>query len=187
MRILAAGFLSIIGACLPMFAQSPPPGEIALAYNYVRTNAPPGGCGCFSMNGGSVAGAYNFKKGLSLVGDLGVVHNGNVDSTNLDLTLVSYLFGPRYSLRRENRRLVPFGQVLLGGVHDSGRLSALSSGKSANAFAMTAGGGLDVVLSPHLAIRVFQAEYFLTLLPNNVNDRQNNFRLSIGVVIGLGR
>jgi hypothetical protein len=52
---------------------------------------------------------------------------------------------------------------------------------------MTAGGGLDVVLSPHLAIRVFQAEYFLTLLPNNVNDRQNNFRLSIGVVIGLGR
>ena len=27
--------------------------ELGANYNYARTNAPPGGCGCFSLNGGS--------------------------------------------------------------------------------------------------------------------------------------
>lgn len=36
-----------------------------------------------------------------------------------------------------------------------------------------------------LAIRPFQADYFLTQFTNGANNRQNNLRLSAGVVLRL--
>jgi hypothetical protein len=41
---------------------------------------------------------------------------------------------------------------------------------SVSAFAMTFGGGVDVAISTHVAIRPAQAEYFLT----KFNDGNNN-------------
>ena len=32
-----------------------------------------------------------------------------------------------------------------------------------------------------------QAEYFLTRIPNGLNNRQNNFRYSAGIVLRFGR
>lgn len=58
---------------------------------------------------------------------------------------------------------------------------------SLSAFAMTAGGGIDVGVARHIAIRPLQAEYFLTTAPDGNNDRQNNFRYSAGVVLRFGR
>lgn len=52
---------------------------------------------------------------------------------------------------------------------------------------MALGGGLDVNLARHVAYRVFQTDYLLTLLPNGTNDRQNNFRFSTGIVFRFGR
>jgi hypothetical protein len=49
-------------------------------------------------------------------------------------------------------------------------------------FAMTAGGGMDVKISPHFSIRPVQAEYFLTKIPDGLDNRQNNFRFGAGVV-----
>jgi peptidoglycan-associated lipoprotein len=31
----------------------PPRAELALGYTYMHSNAPPCGCGCFNLNGGS--------------------------------------------------------------------------------------------------------------------------------------
>jgi len=56
-----------------------------------------------------------------------------------------------------------------------------------NVFAMTAGGGVDFKISEHIAIRPVQAEYFLTTFTDGGNNRQNNFRYSVGVVFRLGR
>ena len=44
--LLALLFLSI--ASVNLMAQTQPANEIALDYTYLHTNAPPGGCGCFS-------------------------------------------------------------------------------------------------------------------------------------------
>jgi len=51
---------------------------------------------------------------------------------------------------------------------------------------MTAGGGIDLKVSKHFSIRPVQAEYFLTRIPDGLNNRQNNFRYSAGVVFRFG-
>ncbi len=185
---------TIAAICLvPALAQpvpapeSQPTAELALAYSYVLANAPPAGCGCFSMNGGSASLAYRLSRSVSVVGEAGAVDSGNVDATGLDLTLSSFLAGPRYSLRKSGR-FTPFGQVLLGAAHASGGLApAQINAGSSTAFAMAAGGGVDIQLNRRFALRAFQTDYLLTLLPNRVNDHQNNFRLSTGVIFQFGR
>jgi outer membrane immunogenic protein len=163
-----------------------PKAEIAFTYDWVHTNAPPAECGCFSMNGGSGSFAYRVHHSWSVVGEAGAETNGNVNSMGLDLTLAEFLAGGRYTLRNHSR-LHPFGQVLLGVAHTSGSLSPDQIGLgAATSFAMTAGGGLDVKLSPHFALRAVQADYLLTLLPNRTNDHQNNVRLGAGIVVYFG-
>jgi outer membrane immunogenic protein len=167
-------------------AQSIPAAEVALTYNWVHTNAPPKDCGCFSMNGGSGSFAYNLTRKWAVVGEVGAETNGNVNSTGLDLTLADFLVGGRYTLRNHSR-LQPFGQILLGAAHTSGSLSPDQIGLgAATSFATTMGGGVDVSLSHRIALRVIQADYFLTLLPNGSSDRQNNLRLSAGFVFRFG-
>jgi len=162
--------------------------QLGVNYDYVGANAPPGGCGCFSLNGGSGWFGYNFDRSLALVGEVSGSHAGNINGTPSDLTLTSYLFGPRYSRQFKNR-LLPFAQVLLGGAHASGALTPSPSGvaSSANSFAMTLGGGLDIRMGHRLALRPLQADYYLTRFPNGVNGHQNNFRLAAGIVFYFGR
>jgi outer membrane immunogenic protein len=103
--LLSLLLLSI--ASVNLMAQTQPSNEIALDYTYVHTNAPPAGCGCFSMNGGSGSYAYHFGPQFAAVIEVGAVHAGNVDGTGLDLTLTSYLGGPRFYYRRPHARFVP--------------------------------------------------------------------------------
>jgi outer membrane immunogenic protein len=177
--LFAALFLSL--TAFPLCAQDRPRSEIALDYNYVHTNAPPGGCGCFSMNGGSGSFAFHFKPGFAAVADVGAVHAGNVDSTGLSLTLTSFLFGPRVSHQIGMARLIPYAQMLAGAVHSSGGLAPASS----TSFAAAVGGGLDLRLTHHIAIRPIQVEYFVTTLPNGTDGHQNNLRVDSGLVFSF--
>jgi peptidoglycan-associated lipoprotein len=169
-------------------ASSAKPGaELALTYNYLHSNAPPSACGCFSMNGGAAVFAYPLKPSISVVAEAGAVTAANVNSSGLDLTFSNFLVGGRYSLRRFSR-FTPYAQLLLGASHASGSLAPGQFGPaSSTAFAMAAGGGIDFTVTRHLALRLAQTDYLLTLFPNQTNDRQNNFRVSTGVVFRLGR
>jgi len=162
--------------------------ELGADYDYVRTNAPPGGCGCFSMNGGSGWFGYNFSSRLGLVGEVGSELASSIHGRSAGLTLTSFLVGPRYSWHHTNR-LVPFGQLLLGGAYGSGALIPKASGGdgSTNAFAMTVGGGIDVPLNSHLTLRTFQIDYYLTRFTNGGNDHQNNLRIGSGMVYRFRR
>jgi outer membrane immunogenic protein len=192
MRTLVVLFLLTFILAVPLVAQQSSAVDVGLAYNFVRANVPPGVCACFSMNGGSVSAAWQLRPQLALVGDVGAVHAGSIFSEGYDLTLTTFLFGPRFYVpRRKNRSEqsvhapVPFVQVLFGGAHASGTLSGTRSGSS-NGFAFSAGGGLDVGISRHVAARLFQTEYLFTHIPNGVNDHQNNFRFSSGIVVRFG-
>lgn len=161
--------------------------ELGADYNFVRTNAPPGGCGCVSLNGGDGWGAYKFTSSWAVVGQIAAQEASNIGGpSGANLTLVSFLIGPRYSAHLGSR-LTPFAQLLIGGVHASGTLSPESSvpGATSNAFAMTAGGGLDIGLTSHVAIRAGEADYYLTTLDNGVNRHQNNLRVSAGIVLRI--
>jgi peptidoglycan-associated lipoprotein len=181
--------LLTVGFTVPRsaLAQSAPRAEIGVNYNYVRSNLPAGGCGCFGLNGGSGWVAFNFSRSLGLVGEIASQTASNISSTGTDLTLTSYLAGPRYTWGHAHH-LAPFAQALLGGAHASGSLAPGNSGLagSANAFAMTAGGGLDIGLTRHIALRAFEVDYYLTRFDNGVNDHQNNLRIAAGVVIRFG-
>jgi outer membrane immunogenic protein len=158
--------------------------DVGVDYNYVRTNAPAGGCGCFDLSGGSGWVAFNFSHSLAIVGEIASQHASNISGSGADLILTSYLAGPRYTWGRA-RHFAPFAQVLLGGAHASGSLAPGTSGLpgSANSFGMIAGGGLDIGLTRHIAVRAFEADYYLTRFDNGTNNHQNNLRIAAGVII----
>jgi peptidoglycan-associated lipoprotein len=158
--------------------------EIGVNYNYIHSNGPPGGCGCFSMNGASGWAGYNLTRNVALVGEFGIQHASNVNGTGSSLTLISYAIGPRYTLHRFTR-FEPFGQLLIGGGHANENPAAgnLVVSGSGNSFVFLAGGGSDFVLNKRFKLRLLQADYYLTRYANGVNDHQNILRIGAGVVI----
>ena len=183
MRLRWMWMISILWLAVPSFAQSTGK-ELALTYSWMRGNAPVGQCDCFALNGGGASLAWQMTPRIALAGDAGAAR-----ASSQDLTLATYMAGPRLRLlspERENRvRLAPFMQILLGGAHASGTLAG-TPGHSSNAFAFRVGGGLDAPLKGALTLRVVQADYLLTLFPNQVNDRQNIVQLSAGLVYRFG-
>ena len=165
--------------------------ELALDYSYLHSNAPPGGCGCFNLNGGSATFAWPVKPGgFALAGDVTVVHAGAISSTEDSLTLSAYTLGVRYRQHIGHSPLQPFGQVLVGLAHSSGSLVAGPSPATSNAgaaFAASLGGGLDLRASRRFSFRLIEADYLLTTFDNGTNDHQNNLRISTGVVLRFGK
>src|SRR4051812_23123255 len=103
----------VLFCSLAAVAQDVPASELFLGYNFVRVNSTTN-ISAYSSNGASSQFALNFNKWLSGVVDVGGYHNGVVNGHNIDNTLVSYLFGPRVSVRRG--RVTPYFNTLFGGV-----------------------------------------------------------------------
>jgi outer membrane immunogenic protein len=191
-KIKTVAFLLLALGCTAMIprqalAQSGSRMDVGVNYNYVRTNLPAGGCGCFALNGGSGWAVFNFGRSFGIVGEVASQHASNISNSGADLTLTSYLAGPRYTWARA-RHFAPFTQVLLGGAHASGSLAPGNSGLtgSAHAFALTAGGGFDIGLTRHIVLRALEADYYLTRFDNGANDHQNNLRLAAGLIVRFG-
>jgi outer membrane immunogenic protein len=188
-RILALFFLALPGGWIAG-AQGTPPAVaehrvgLELMYDYVHTNGPPGGCGCFHLNGGGGAVVVPIKSSpFSILGRVDGTHGGGIGSASSDLTLITYAAGLRYALPMRRGILRPYGEFAVGGAHSGGSLAGGSSttGKLGSAFAGSVGGGLNLQLRPMFAIKLFEAEYLATTFANGVNDHQNNLRLSAGV------
>jgi opacity protein-like surface antigen len=155
--------------------------DLFAGYSYLQSNPSSANLDSFHLNGGSVSGAYNVTNWFGAVADFGAYTNGNIGRSGAGGTTSTYLFGPRVSYRHF-RRVTPFGQVLFG-VARTNASAFLTSG-SQNAFAMTAGGGVDLRLTDRFALRPMQVEYLLTRFQetNVGNQTQNNLRVSTGLV-----
>jgi outer membrane immunogenic protein len=186
LTICAAILRSCSLATPSLEAQSAGRFQTGIEYNYLRTNAPPGGCPCFSANGGDAWLGYRMTHSVSLVGEVAGQHASNINGSGSDLTLVSYLFGPSYAFYHY-RHLVPFGEVLLGGAHADGSLAPSNNGLngSSDDFALLTGGGLDLPVGEHLSLRAARVDYYLTTFANGVNGHQNNLRVSTGLVLSF--
>jgi hypothetical protein len=106
--------------------------------------------------------------------------------------MFTYQFGPVIRIPWHSATL--FGETLFGGSNTNGygnlekAINAgggtLSVSGTQHPFSMSVGGGLDVNVSDHVAIRVAELDYFLTRYTNpfTSTNNQNNFRYLAGVV-----
>lgn len=161
-------------------------GELAIGYNNVLANAPPGSCGCFDMNGGFASASIALSHWLSAAAEITGGHASRIGPYGQDLSLTTYAFGPRISFR--SRHAVPFAQILFGVAHGADSYFPTSTGYSSSAtgFAFSTGGGLDIPLSHHVAARPIEIQYLRTALPNGSGGYQNHLMLGIGVVVRFG-
>jgi outer membrane immunogenic protein len=163
--------------------------ELAVEYNFLASNAPPGECGCFHLNGGGANFAWPLHSGrFALVGDIGVSHASSIASHGYDLTLSTFTAGGRYSLDLKRTHFRLFGQVLAGAGHASGSLVEGTNPGASNAgaaFAGIAGGGVDMRLGHRISLRLVEADYLATTFDNGSNDHQNNLRLGAGVMFAF--
>ena len=163
------------------------PLEISFNYSYARSNAAPGQCGCFNMNGGSSEVAFHAFRALSVVADLTGERAAIIGANAGDgVSLVAFAVGPRFSHRFVGGKFTPFVQGLVGAVHGFDGLFPGSNDSlfgAANARAVMAGGGLDLTINRHLAIRAIQADYLRTQLPNGQGNEQNLLRAGAGIVL----
>jgi opacity protein-like surface antigen len=153
-------------------AQDYPKAEVFGGYSFLHVTDQGASA---NANGGSGSISVNPSNWLGVVADFGGYHGGN-DFGNADL--YTYMFGPKLAYR--TGKITPFVQALFGGAHLSA--GGFGGSASANAFAMALGGGVDWNATPHIGIRVIQAEYLMTKFNDGANNRQNNARVSAGVV-----
>jgi hypothetical protein len=169
--------------------------DVALTYAAERGQLAPSNCDCFWMNGAGLDAAVNFRRGFGLVASISGSTASNVTS-GVDVNRIVYLVGERFTHALHNgpnanaaRKLDFFGQWLVGGVHGFDGVYPATGGvtATANGYALQLGGGLNLALNNHLGLRLLDAEYLYTTLPNNASDTQNDLRLSAGVSYRFGK
>jgi hypothetical protein len=191
-------------------AQDVPRMETFLGYTYVRANSA-SNIPAFSANGGGGQFAYNFNKYFSAVADVGAVHNGTIANQDIDNTTMNFLFGPRLSMRYS--RIRPYINVLFGGAYlaSSTKINAIVAtplgfvntanpiipgqpitarvGAQQTAFAMVAGGGLDIKINKHVSFRPIGLDYYMTRFQNlrtQDDNNQDNIRYTAGFNFTFG-
>jgi len=160
----------------------------------------------FNLNGGGGSAALYLTKYIGIEGDLqgygSYTHNFTITSPTFCPTpctisasgnLFTYNVGPIVKFRTSH--FEPFVETLFGGAHSNfygnlykdctifGCIVAAKS-PSNNAFDFLIGGGLDIPVGEHIAIRPGQFEYLLTRFGNDFthgNNNQSNFRYQAGV------
>jgi hypothetical protein len=163
-------------------AASKDPSRCSVAFTYDPAHANTAGGQGFAMQGAGAQFQVRVWRGLGLMADFAGLHAGNIHSSGVGLDLTTYTFGPRYTWRLGRMSL--YMQGLVGGAHGFNGLFPHTGGATtmANSVAALAGGGVDVALAHHVALRLVEADWLRTDLPNSTNSAQNTLRLGFGVV-----
>jgi hypothetical protein len=182
-------------------------------YSYMQFNPTLTGLQSRAFNGGGGGVEVNFGKIFGIKGDFqgygstqwtitntgpvvtphGTIPAGTFTSSG---NMFTYMFGP--VIRVPTHHVTVFGEVLFGGSNTngySGLTSAINAGGGTiqvngtqHPFTMAFGGGLDVNMSKHVALRLGEFDYVLSRYTNpltNTNN-QNNFRYLGGIVFRFG-
>jgi opacity protein-like surface antigen len=157
---------------LSAFAQS---GTVFGGYSYasIDTN---GATSRLNFNGWEGGTSVNLYKQFSVEGSVGGYYNSNIEGSGASGSNYLYLVGPRVNLGR-----VLFAHFLMGGDHMSA--SVLGSSASDNSFAMAIGGGAQIKVAPHWAIRP-SFDYVPTFFASNT---QHNIRVGGGIAYLFGQ
>lgn len=191
----------ILTACLPAQAQEKPKREMSKyelsgGYTFVKYY-PSGGSGpSLHMSGWNVSGNYNLLRWAGIAADFSgfyktqTAFDPTINATTTSVYHVySFLVGPSF-FPFGHRRFTPFGHALFGG----GRVTVNSPplppvpGRQLSdlAFAWLAGGGADIGITRHWALRLIEADVLDTRF-FGARPSQVNTRLSAGLVYRFGQ
>jgi hypothetical protein len=194
---LPLALVAQIGGAMPAGSENATRAVVFGGYSYLRN-------GSSGFNGWEGQGTFNFNRYLGVTADVSgsilspfsFSTSGFSASTYQHVT--NYLFGP--TVTAGFGRSAVFAHALFGAAHSSlgagvnvPIIGGISTGlTSANAFAMAFGGGIDIGMTRHFAIRAVQVDYIrtqfsptdalLTGLSSSLGNRQNSFRYSSGIV-----
>jgi hypothetical protein len=175
------------GAATPALAQTPA-AELSAGYQFTRTpdlNLP---LGWYVDVAGNVAPMF------AIVGEVSGAYKSetmSVGTSSIDATvrLHTFMGGVRVAAH-SNAKAVPFGQVLVGAARLSGGVTAsgpatsvLAVGAADTEFALQLGGGVNLMTSENLGVRV-GADYRRIFISG---EGENEFRVVAGVVIPFGK
>jgi hypothetical protein len=189
--LLGALTMSLTGVTQRQTPPSKATTDVAITYVAERAKVASIDCGCFWLEGGSMNAAVTFYRGLGVAANLTGGHASSV-TPGVDLDKVSFMMGPRYTHQLgkwgghepgQHGETRIFGEGLAGGVHGFNTIFPSSAGVAgaASSFVFQVGGGLDWTIRKNIGIRVVEADYVRSTLPNNGNNTQHDLRLGAGI------
>lgn len=159
--------------------------EVAGLFHYASMH-PGSPFSSFNGYGGAGEFVWNASRWVGLVGQAGgLSYNRNVNGVGLHGGVSTLMAGPRLNLRRFDY-FVPFAEFLFGAAHAG---VPMTGTQSQSAFALLAGGGVDVALTRNIVWRFAELDYLMTNFSGSSvggNARQDNLRLGTGLVLRFG-
>lgn len=190
--------VAVLLLCFSVFgvAQELPKFEIFGGWSYVRPDG--GGTDMSPTNGWNASVNIIVNEYVSVEIEGGGHYAAYDDPDNGDGTTFmragsrshDLAVGPRFSFR-ENERFQPYYHAMIGVRHsgwddfvgyDEDDMPLWNTGKLNN-FLMIFGGGLDIVVTPKVSIRAFQADY---VIERFYGDMIPELRFGTGVVYKIG-
>jgi len=209
MRIISLTALVVLLFASAAFAQR---AELYGDYSYMQFNPTISGLQSRAYNGGGGGFQFNIGQYFGIKGDFqgygstdwtvnvtspistpnGIIPVGTYTTK---ANMFTYLFGP--VVRVHAKKLNAFGEVLFGGSNTSAYANLYnqtiiggnaSYNPNQHPYTMAVGGGVDLNLSPHVALRLGEMDWILTRYTNPFTDtnNQNSFRYLGGIVFKLG-
>jgi len=164
--------------------------SLALTYEDAGANLTYADPISFQAQGGGAELAFQFRRGFAAVGTIHGFHT-NQSGFSVPVNVLIEAFGPRYTFRPIGTKhpINIFAQGFVGEANGFKGLYPSPTGPTtnANSLAYEAGGGMDISYTPRFSIRLLQADWVRTGLPNATNNVQNTLRVGIGVVIHTAR
>ncbi len=160
--------------------------DLGVTYSTEHSQLAPGTCDCFWLQGGGAEASLRLFKGFGIAGSVTSERISNY-ANGLDFNRLTYAAGLGYR-HSTGGRLQLFGHALGGRAHAFNGAFPSSTGllSTANSLVLQTGGGLDLLLSNRFAVRLLEAEYVHTQLPNGYANTQNDLRLSTGLTVEFG-
>jgi hypothetical protein len=201
-KLWLLAFVLLLGVAT--WAQDVPKVEIPLGFSMINVHPNLAPITSFNVFGGGGQVDFNFGNVFGIKADLmgytqgsGLRHQlteHGLASGAANGNLFTYMFGPQ--IKKHTGTFQPFAEALFGSAHTNAYATILTAeGKllhgqgDNNGFAMAYGGGLDLQVSRHLALRPVEVDYLFTRFSaNQINytAHQNNFRYFGGLDFTLG-
>ena len=158
-RLLPCLCLVLICSSAAFAQNSAPKWDFTAGYVFNFLENPPPFTGHRNLHGFSLAPAANFREHWAAEADFTYTRS---ISGSPRRSLLTYMAGLRYTWRKPDSNWQPYVHALVGGGQLSGFQTGAPGGRpgTTDGWAGKFGGGIDVVVGKHAAIRVIGLDYY---------------------------